>query len=135
MAAQLGRSFVLAVGNGASPEVFTTIGAAKVTSMRLNGQLVDTTTVDNNGWRELLEGGAVRSVSISLSGIVKDSAAEATLQTNAFAQTIDNYKITTGAGDTFTGAFQITQYERSGEVNGAEEFSATLESSSTITPA
>ena len=42
MAAQAGRSLLMKVGNGGSPEAFTTIGGMRSTTITLNDEIVDT---------------------------------------------------------------------------------------------
>lgn len=133
MAAQKGRAFVLKVGDGASSETFTTIGGMRTTGISINNEPVDVSDKDSSGWRELLEAAGGRTVSVSGAGVFKDSASETTVQTAVLAQTIDNYEIVFGNGDKFGGAFQVTSLEYTGENNGAQEYSLTLESSGAVT--
>jgi predicted secreted protein len=44
-----------------------------------------------------------------------------------------HYQLVFGNADTIDGSFKITSYERSGEFNGEETYSITLESSGQIT--
>ena len=133
MAAQKGRSFVLKIGNGATVEAFTTVGGMRSTGITLGNETVDVTDKDSAGWRELLESAGGKSVSVSGSGVFKDSASETTVRTAALADTIDNYRVQFEDGDYFAGAFQITSLEFTGENNGAREYSLTLESSGAVT--
>lgn len=133
MAAQKGRDFVIYVGDGATPEVFTKLGALRATTMTLNGEMVDITDKNSAGWRELLADGGVKSMTLAGNGVFKDAAIEETLRAQAFAQSIDNYRVQSGNGNKFTGAFQITVYERSGDHNADEQFSITIESAGAIT--
>jgi len=133
MAKGKGRSFALYWGSGASPDVFTKIGGLRATSLTLNQSTVDITDVDSSGWRELLSDAGIRSMALSGSGIFEDEAADETMRAKFFAGTIDTYQIQSAGGDKFTGSYQCTSYERNGEVDGAEEFSLTLESSGSIT--
>ena len=43
MAAQKGSALLMKIGNGASPEVFTTIGGMRSTSISMNDEVVDIT--------------------------------------------------------------------------------------------
>ena len=64
MAAQKGSALLMKIGDGASPEVFTTIGGLRSTSISLNEEAVDVTTKDSSGkYRELL--GAASSLDCS----------------------------------------------------------------------
>lgn len=133
MAAQKGRSFVLKVGDGATSETFTTVGGMRTKSLAINNELVDITDDDSAGKRELLAAAGIQTVTVSGSGVFKDSASEETVRRNAKDQTIDNYRIQFEDGSYFEGAFQISSLEYTGEYNGARMYSITLESSGDIT--
>ncbi len=134
MAAQKGSLFLLKVGDGGSPtETFTTVGGLRATRFTLNNQLVDSSNKDSGAWRNILANAGIRSLTISGSGVFLDSASEETVRANAFASSVNNYRITMGNGDYLTGAFQITSYERSGDYDGEETYSITLESAGNIT--
>ncbi len=133
MAAEKGRSLLLKIGDGATAEVFATIAGLRSTSMTINGEQVDVTTKDSNGWRDLMANAGVKSVSVSGAGIFKDSAAEELLRAASVDQTLDNYEIQFQDANKFAGAFQVASLEYSGEHNGAREYSITLESSGVVT--
>jgi len=133
MAAQKGKSMVLKIGDGATAEAFTTIGGMRTNALTINGETVDITDKDSNGWRELLEQAGVKSVSMTGAGVFKDSASEGTARTAAMNQTIDNYRMQFQDGKYFAGPFQITSLEYTGEYNGSRQFSMSFESAGTIT--
>lgn len=138
MAVQKGSSFLLKDNSTGTP---ATIGGLRSTSMSINGEMVDVTTKDSNAFvtsgndkaRDLLEGGGIRSMSISASGVFTDSSTENILRGFAFDGAIQNYDLIFGDGSKVAGAFLITSYERAGEYNGEETYSVTLESHNTIT--
>ena len=138
MAVQKGSSFLLKDNSTGTP---ATIGGLRSTSMSINGEMVDVTTKDSNAFvtsgndkaRDLLEGGGIRSMSISASGVFTDSSTENILRGFAFDGAIQNYDLVFGDGSKIAGAFLITSYERAGEYNGEETYSVTLESHNTIT--
>jgi TP901-1 family phage major tail protein len=109
--------------------------------MTINGEMVDVTTKDSNPLvaggadkaREILEGGGIRSMAISASGVFTDSALENDIRISAQKGQIREYKLVFGDGDDITGNFLITSYERAGEFNGEETYSMTLESSGQVT--
>ena len=68
MAAEKGSAFLLKVGNGATPVVYATVAGLRTTQLSVNGEMVAVTTKDSGGWRELLSGAGVRSVSVSGAG-------------------------------------------------------------------
>jgi TP901-1 family phage major tail protein len=133
MAAQKGSALLLKVGNGASPEVFTTIGGLRSTSITMNDEAVDITNKDSSGVRTLLAQGGVASYSISGSGVFTDAASETTLRQKFNASTFANFQVIVPDFGTFTGAFMVASLEYAGEYNGEVTYSVTLESSGTIT--
>ena len=66
MAAQKGSALLLKIGDGASPEAFTTIGGLRSTSITQNDEAVDITNKDSSAVRALLANGGVQSTSISV---------------------------------------------------------------------
>tara|TARA_R100000278_G_scaffold119526_1_gene101020 strand:+ start:624 stop:1052 length:429 start_codon:yes stop_codon:yes gene_type:complete len=138
MAAGKGSSFLLKDNSTGTP---ATMGGLRSTSMTINGEAVDITTKDSNAFitsgndkaRDLLQGGGVRSMTISASGVFTDSSTENILRGFAFDGAIQNYDLVFSDGSKISGAFLVTSYERAGEFNGEETYSVTLESSNTIT--
>ena len=138
MAAGKGRSFLLKENSTGTP---ATVGGLRSTSMSINGEMVDITDKDSNAFitsgndkaRLLLQGGGVRSMSLSASGVFTDSSTENLVRGFAFDGAIQNYDLVFSDGSKIAGAFLITSYERAGEYNGEETYSLTLESSNTIT--
>ena len=138
MAAGKGSSFLLKENSTGTP---ATIGGLRSTSMTINGEAVDITSKDSNAFissgndkaRDLLQGGGVRSMTISASGVFTDSSTENILRGFAFDGAIQNYDLVFSDGSKISGAFLVTSYERAGEFNGEETYSVTLESSNTIT--
>ena len=133
MAAQKGALVLIKVGNGGGPETFTTVGGLRTTRLVLNNQLVDTTNKDSGGWRALLSGAGIRSITLSGAGIFTDSASEETVRGYAFTNSINNYEFYFGGNDKLAGAFQITSYERSGNHDGEETYAVTFESAGSVT--
>ena len=69
MALQKGRDMLIYLGSGTT----NLIGGLTETGLTLNGNVVDGSTKDTVGWRELVEDANLRSFSISCSGRFKDS--------------------------------------------------------------
>lgn len=133
MAAQKGSALLMKIGDGASPEVFTTIGGMRSTSISMNDEMVDITNKDSSRARTLLAQGGVNSMTISGSGVFTDSASETTLEGKFDNATIDNYQFLVPDFGTYTGAFMLTTLEYSGEYNDSVQYSFTFESSGAIT--
>lgn len=133
MAAQAGKSFLLKLGDGATSETFTSIGALRTTGITVNQQAIDVTTKNSNDWMTLLADNGIRSVSISGDGIFEDAAIEETLRGYAQDNSLNNYELVSGNGDKWSGSFKITSFSRGGNYDGAETFSVSLESSGAVT--
>ena len=134
MAAQKGKLVLLKADlTGASPQVFTTLAGLRTTTWTINGEEVEVTTKDDNGWQQRLAGAGVRALSVSAGGIFQDTAGEETVRQWAFDQTIHLFEITFENGDRLECGFQISNYERTGDHDGAETYSLTLNSHGTPT--
>lgn len=131
MAKQAGKNLLIKIGDGLSPETFTTIAGQRTTSFSINNDQIDVTDKDDSSWRKLLEGG-VRSCSLSSSGLLQDEVAHTVLVTAAANGTIANYQLIFANGLTITGPFQVASVEVSGEYTGAQQYSITLESAGDI---
>ncbi len=113
-------------------DTWTLVATMRSTGVTINDEQVDVTTKTDSNWRELLEACGIRSMSLSASGIMSDAQVLEDLITAITNGTILNYRIVSGVGDRFQGAFQIASFERTGPYNGAEEYSVSLESAGII---
>ena len=132
MVAEKGSAFLLKVGNGAEPPVFATVAGMRTTQMSVNGEAVNVTSKDSGGWRELLSGAGVRSISVAASGIFTGSAAEIRLKSNALAGQIDDYELSFESGERLRGRFLVTRLDYSGDYNGERNYALSLESSGPV---
>jgi len=133
MAAQKGAALLVKLGNGASPEVFTTVAGLRSTSITMNDEPVDVTTKDSSGVRALLAQGGVQSYTISGSGVFLDAAGDDTLRQKYGAATFANFQLIVPDFGTFTGPFMVASLEYAGEYNGEVTYSLTLESAGAVT--
>lgn len=132
MAAESGRGFLVKIGDGGLPETFVTVAGLRSTSLSINSEAVDITNKDSAGWRELLSGAGTRRVAVSGAGVFTDGAAEASLRSKALAGAIANYELVFENGDLFTGAFQVTTLDYSGDYNGERAYTLSLESTGAV---
>jgi TP901-1 family phage major tail protein len=132
MAAEKGSAFLLKVGNGAQPPAFATVAGMRTTQMSVNGEAVNVTSKDSGGWRELLSGAGVRSVSVAASGIFTGSAAEVRVKSNALAGQVDDYELSFESGERLRGRFLVTRLDYSGDYNGERNYALSLESSGAV---
>ena len=134
MSAQKGSAFLLKVGDGGTPLAYATVAGLRTTQMSVNGESVNVTSKDSGGWRELLSGAGVRSVSVAASGIFTGSAAEIRIKANALAGQIDDYELSFESGERLRGRFLVTRLDYSGDYNGERNYALSLESSGAVVP-
>ena len=132
MAAERGSAFLLKIGSGAAPQTFATVAGLKTTTLSVNGDLVAITNKDSGGWRELLTGAGVRSVSVSGSGIFTGSSAEAQLRALALAGNLADYELSFESGERMQGSFLVSRLEYAGDFNGERNYTLALESSGEV---
>ena len=135
MPAQKGSAFLLKISNGAATPVYATVAGLRTTQMAIAGDTVVITSKDSVGWRELLSGAGVRSVSVSAAGIFLGSAAEAQVRTNAMNGTLDDYELSFEGGEKLRGRFLVQKLEVSGDFNGERNYTLQLESSGVVAAA
>jgi TP901-1 family phage major tail protein len=127
MAATRGRLMLLYIGSTVDPA--NLLGGLKSTTFTMNNSVIDVSTKDTEGWRELLEDGSLKFFSIACDGIFKDSSSDETIRGYVFNNSLNAFTFQFPNGDNVTGTFQITNYQRKGDVEGVETYSMTLESS------
>ncbi|KQN19383.1 phage tail protein [Sphingomonas sp. Leaf33] len=135
MAAEKGSAFLLKVGDGANPPAFATVAGLRTTQLSINGDMVVTTSKDSGGWRDLLSGAGVRSVSVAGAGVFTGSTAETRLKASALSGRIDDYRLTFESGETMTGRFLVTRLDYAGDFNGERTYTLALESSGVVVAA
>lgn len=128
MSAATGRALIIK-RNG------TKIAAVVSKSLSINNEAIDITTDDDAGIRTLLEASGVRSLDISIEGVLMSDA----LLLEAVAVTpvlIDDGDIVFPSGLTISGNFRLNSMEISGESAGRVQFSGTLQNTGawTVTP-
>jgi TP901-1 family phage major tail protein len=134
MAAERGSAFLLKIGDGASPPGFVTVAGLKTTQLSINGDAVAITNKGSGGWRELLSGAGVRSVSVAASGIFTGSSAEAQVRSLALTGDLQEYQLSFESGERMQGEFLVTRLEYAGDFNGERNYTLALESSGEVVP-
>ena len=132
MGVERGSAFLLKVGNGATPVAWQTVAGLRTTQLSVNGEMVATTSKESGGWRDLLSGAGVRSVSVSGAGVFTGSAAEVRVKGNALAGMLDDYRLSFESGETMTGKFLVTRLDYAGDFNGERSYTLSLESSGPV---
>ena len=132
MAAEKGSAFLLKIGDGQEPVSYSTIAGLRTTQLSVNGEPVAITNKDSGGWRELLSGAGVRSVSVSGAGVFTGSDAELRIKNHALGGVIDAYELSFEGGDRMRGDFLVTRLDYSGDYNGERSYTLSLESSGAV---
>jgi len=133
MTAQKGKDLLIKIGDGASPENFTTIAGLRATTLAFNATNIDVTNSDSTDmWRELLDEG-VKSASVSGSGVFKDAASDETLRQAFFNQTLTDWQIVIPSFGTVQGPFKLTSLQYDGPYDGEVKVSLSLASAGALT--
>ena len=134
MSAQKGKDLLIKIGDGADPEVFTTVAGLRATTLAFNAQAIDVTNADSaDQWRELLAGGGVKSATVSGSGVFKDAASDAMLRAAFFNQAQPNWKIVIPGFGTVSGAFKVTSLTYEGPYDSELKLALSLASAGPLT--
>ena len=128
MTAEKGSAFLLKIGDGGDPVVYQTVAGLRTTQMSINGEAVVVTSKDSGGWRDLLSGAGVRSVSVAGAGIFLGSAAETRIRGHALTGTIDDYELSFESGERMQGRFLVVRLDYAGDFNGERSYTMALES-------
>lgn len=135
MTAQKGSAFLLKISDGGAPAAYRTVAGLRTTQMSVTGETVVVTSKDSGGWRELLSGAGVRSVSVSAAGIFLASEAEAQVRANAMAGVLDDYELSFEDGEKLRGRFLVQRLDYAGDFNGERNYTLQLESSGEVAAA
>lgn len=129
MAAVAGRKVKIYEGSKATG---TLVAGARSDSITINNEAIDITDKGDDGWRTLLNDASVRSVEMTVSGIVNGASLISKslgVTTSLVAEyTIDIDGIGAAAGD-----FHFSSMEITANHDGAAEFTATIASAGAIT--
>ena len=136
MAQQTGRTLLIKKGDGASPEVFTTVCGFLARSFTINNNLVDVSvpdciTPDNPVVQTMVYG--VQALGFNGTGLFDNDAVGKAVANAARSQTTSNYQIIVPGWGTFQGAFIVETFNFSGDRDGNMEFEATFRANGTIT--
>ena len=132
MAAERGSAFLLKIGDGGVTPAYATVAGLKTTQLSINGDPVVITNKGSGGWRELLSGAGVRSVSVAASGIFTGSSAEVKVRGLALGGGLEDYELSFESGERMRGRFLVTRLEYAGDFNGERNYTIALESSGEV---
>lgn len=124
MAGMLGRAIAFTWGGVA-------ITGVREKGVSINGEPVDVTSGEDNGWRTLLTDPGENTVEISISGVTKSK----TLKTDWFAGNRTKAVVITypvGDAGVISGNFFLASYNETAPYKDATTFEATLQSTGII---
>ena len=128
MAKVAGRKVQIKEGTGAQA---TLVAGARSDSITINNEPIDVTDKGDDGWRTLLNDASVRSVEMSVSGLISgDSLIAKSL--GATNNLFGPYEIDIDGIGVASGSFFFSNIEVSAPHDGAAEFSATIMSSGVV---
>lgn len=126
-----GNAFLLKIGT--SGTAGTTIAAMEDTTLSMDGQMIDVSTKDSAGFRELLDGGGQKTLSITARGVMTDGTTTDLMMTRVRSGTITAYGLVFGDGDVIDGNFQVTHFGVAGPRDDKQTYDITLESANAWT--
>jgi predicted secreted protein len=123
MAAASGRE--LRISRGGVP-----VAGARSDDIAFNGEVVDVTDKDSNGWRELLSLHGVKSVAGTIAGVLKTGALAGDII--AGDSPMENHTVNIADRVVLFGSFKLNSYAVTGETAGSTDFTAGIESSGAV---
>ena len=127
MAGRVGRKIKFKWGTAAP---LAEIPGVREKGVTINGEAIDVTADDSNGWRELLADAAQNQVDIALSGITKTHVLKADWFGGSRTKLAE---IEYDDGARIAGSFFLSNYAETGVYNDAATFEATLLSTGPVT--
>lgn len=123
----IGRKVKLYQGDVATGTVYVGVTSKTLT---INSESVDVTNDDDDGWRALLNEAAVKSMDVSVEGVVKD---ESLFNEIISGNTLQGYALDIETVGTFASDFRFSNVEISAPTGDALRFTASLQSSGILT--
>lgn len=132
MGAQNGKDLLIKVDMAADGQ-FTTLAGLRATRVSFNAETIDVTSLESQGgWRELLSGAGVRSVSISGSGVFRDADTDERARQLFFDGEAPNFQVVIPDFGIVEGPFQVTSIEYGGSHNGEATYELSLASAGVL---
>lgn len=131
MAAEAGRDLRIEYSSDGS--TYNAVAGARTDSLTFNNEAIDITDKDDAGVRTYLDDIAVKSMSLSCTGVATAPTFSALAAAAASGTALHNFRVAFGSFATYTGSFFITSFEATGEQADTITFTMSLESSGAIT--
>ncbi|RMD52397.1 hypothetical protein D6827_00085 [Candidatus Parcubacteria bacterium] len=113
----------------------TTLVGVRTRGITMNNQLVDVTSDDSNGWRQLLANPGVKSISVQVTFVYDDETLIAEFfNAAATGETLQvNLPSSLTTPGNFSGTFILESVEQNGEHDGELIATATFQSTGAVT--
>ncbi|MXU66318.1 phage major tail protein, TP901-1 family [Oceanomicrobium pacificus] len=122
MVAQKGKDLLVKIDMDGSG-TFETLAGLRATRIAFQSQTIDVTHLESDGgWRELLDGGGVKSASVSGSGIFRDADTDARARALFFGGDIRPVQVIVPDFGIIEGPFQISALEYAGNHDGEARY-------------
>ena len=133
MTIQSGKDILLKIGDGGTPQSFTSAAGLRMKTISLNARSIDVTTADSpGGWRELLAGAGVKTCSVSGAGVFVDAASDGAVRQAFFDQAARDWQLIIPDFGVIEGAFLVAALDYSGRHDGEAAWSMTLASAGVL---
>lgn len=133
MGAQNGKDLLIKV-DMAADGTFATLAGLRATRVSFNAETIDVTSLESQGgWRELLSGAGVRSVSISGSGVFRDADTDERARQLFFDGEAPDFQVVIPDFGIVEGPFQVTAIEYGGSHNGEATYELSMASAGKLT--
>ncbi|WP_312357791.1 phage major tail protein, TP901-1 family [Agrobacterium sp.] len=133
---QTGRTLLIQIGDGETPEEFLNLCGLTTRSFNMSANEVDTTITDcvnpENTPQKTAEPG-IKNRTFSGSGKFVKSASNTAFMTHVNDATKFNAKVIVPGLGTYTGPWFVSEFEFSGEMEGNMEFTATFVAAGVLT--
>ena len=110
----------------------TNIAGARTDSLTINNEPIDITDKDDAGWRTMLADVGVRSVDAEVEGVLDDASLIA-IAVGSSTAILQSWTIEIQGLGSFTGSWHLASFAITGEQADAVTFTASIQSSGTIT--
>jgi TP901-1 family phage major tail protein len=129
-----GKDWLLQRSDGETPEGFDDIGGLRSAGFTGDSEAIDATSHDSDQNKELLDEAGINSYKIAGSGIATSNAILDSIENDFMDRKIRRYRVidVSAGGKSWTGSFKIVSFERTGEYNGVQTWSISLESSGEV---
>ena len=130
MGVQAGKDLLLKVGGEGG---FVTLAGLRATRLTFNAGSIDVTSIGSEGgWRELLDGGGVKSAQVAGSGIFRDAGTDARARQIFFDGEVPSFQVIVPDFGVVEGRFQITSLEYAGTHDGEATYEIALASAGAL---